>query len=245
MREAPAVPNKRENHLKQARDLLSRWRDDKCATVYRRRPWGPQVLLPDDVLTKFATWARLKTVDDLVSHSDWSHTHAAKHGDEILAILAELDEHEKLQRLAGNKKQADERKAATAERKRLEKEARVLESAQLKALKALQPPKKRASRASKKPTPALANISNTMPTVPLASQLPAAYTVLSGIYHASPTPPTPPPLLHIDAALPFAFVNNFDLAVTMAGPSILLPTYSQLERSFLNRGYAFRADVWL
>lgn len=71
MREAPAAPNRCESHPKQAHDILTRWRDEKCATVYRRRPWGPQVLLPDDTLTKFATWARLKTVSDLVDHSDW------------------------------------------------------------------------------------------------------------------------------------------------------------------------------
>ncbi|KAF7331133.1 P-loop containing nucleoside triphosphate hydrolase protein [Mycena sanguinolenta] len=48
----PPAQYRRDGHLNGVRALLTKWRSDQCATLYRRRPWGPKALLPDDVLTK-------------------------------------------------------------------------------------------------------------------------------------------------------------------------------------------------
>ncbi|KAJ7863953.1 hypothetical protein B0H14DRAFT_2574606 [Mycena olivaceomarginata] len=42
MRPATEAPNRRDQHLKDARALLTNWQDNTCATIYRRRPWGPE-----------------------------------------------------------------------------------------------------------------------------------------------------------------------------------------------------------
>ncbi|KAJ7666121.1 hypothetical protein DFH06DRAFT_1185976 [Mycena polygramma] len=224
MREAPTFPNRYNNHLKEARTLLQSWRDDTCATVYRRRPWGPDVLLPDDVLTKFATWQRLRTVTDLVEKGGWSPTHAAKHGAEILAMLALLDANAKRIRLAGNKERADAKKALTAERNRADTAAKALVSARRKAVKNLQPPKPRASR-KKKPNnpPPLADVSN-VPLAPPRHSFPVAAVQPT---FPNPYPPFPAAALpDFDIPLPFASVDNFDFDDfdldfddNMAGPS--------------------------
>ncbi|KAJ7729256.1 P-loop containing nucleoside triphosphate hydrolase protein [Mycena maculata] len=40
MRQASQAPNRREGHLNQARQLLTRWRNDTCATLYQRASPG-------------------------------------------------------------------------------------------------------------------------------------------------------------------------------------------------------------
>ncbi|KAJ7876866.1 hypothetical protein B0H14DRAFT_2567977 [Mycena olivaceomarginata] len=44
----------------------------------------------DDVLGKFASRGHAKTVEDLL-HAGWSPTHTARHGTELLAMLADYD----------------------------------------------------------------------------------------------------------------------------------------------------------
>ncbi|KAJ6615914.1 hypothetical protein B0H10DRAFT_1949506 [Mycena sp. CBHHK59/15] len=174
------------------------------------------------------SWARLQTVSDLVDTGGWSPTHASKHGTEVLAMLSGLDVTEKRERLAGNKQRADAKKAVTAERKRLENQAKTLETARIKAQKALQPPKKRASRVKPKPKPsALANVSNTALAPPII-HLPGAHSVLAHPYPSFP-PAYPPPPPDFDAPLPFASLNNFDFDDTMAGPSD--PLYTDIPQS--------------
>lgn len=200
MRPASQAPNRRNKHLKDARALLTRWRNEACATLYRRRPWGPDTLLPDTILTKFATWARLKTPADLVD-SGWSPTHAVRHGTELLTMLAELDAEEKRVRLAGNKQRADEKKAATAKRKKVEVQTKALASALSKTLKTPKPRASRAKKPKKAPSPALANVSNYPPATPLQHR-PGVYPLLPGPYlplqlplpstsHHYPTTPLP------------------------------------------------------
>ncbi|KAJ7830175.1 hypothetical protein B0H14DRAFT_2250784, partial [Mycena olivaceomarginata] len=91
------------------------WRSEKCRTVYRRRPWGPQALLPDDVLGKFASRGHAKTVEDLL-HAGWSPTHTARHGTELLAMLADYDTMFKADQAAVRKRQMEEKKAETMKR---------------------------------------------------------------------------------------------------------------------------------
>jgi hypothetical protein len=91
MNEAATVPDRREEHLKGARTRLDGWRTQTWVELYRRRPWGPTVLLPDKVLTALASKARFASVDDLIG-AGWSATHARKHGTAVLAMLHEYDE---------------------------------------------------------------------------------------------------------------------------------------------------------
>ncbi|KAK6974683.1 hypothetical protein R3P38DRAFT_2811700 [Favolaschia claudopus] len=86
----PPAQYHREDQPKGARELLTRWRADKCATTYRRRPWSPKALIPDDILTKLVTRAHLITIPDLVD-AGWSRTHAERHGEELPTMLSEFD----------------------------------------------------------------------------------------------------------------------------------------------------------
>jgi hypothetical protein len=186
MRPATEAPNRRDQHLKDARALLTNWRDNMCATIYRRRPWGPEQLLADTVLTKIATWARLRTSDDLVDAAGWSPTHAAKHGLEILAMLADLDTTQKVRHAADIREKADTRKALTAKRQKIRTVITAIGKRQRAAAKALLPPKPRASRAKPKRSPKkrpskkalpLGNASNRGPSTPLSCHQVGEWTV--------------------------------------------------------------------
>ncbi|KAJ7280748.1 hypothetical protein C8J57DRAFT_996586, partial [Mycena rebaudengoi] len=107
--------NRTKDHLKGARDLLTHWRDEKCRTLYRHRPWGPATLLPDAVLTHFAVRQYLKTPNDLME-SGWSPTHARTHGVELLSHLSDYDAKFHHARIAEIKRVADAKKAKTAKR---------------------------------------------------------------------------------------------------------------------------------
>ncbi|KAJ7466529.1 hypothetical protein FB451DRAFT_972052, partial [Mycena latifolia] len=104
-----------DDHLNGARELLTTWRTKACATLYRRRPWGPSALLPDDVLTKFANRENLNSVADLVS-AGGSPTHGKRHGPELLAMLSGYDTEYKRGKEAARKRKMEEQKAETAKR---------------------------------------------------------------------------------------------------------------------------------
>ncbi|KAG5651392.1 hypothetical protein H0H81_008858 [Sphagnurus paluster] len=87
----PSVPNRRGPHLQGARDLLQKWRSETWRTLYCRRLWGIQCLLPDAILTAFATKARLRSREDLIA-AGWSPTHCEKHGLQILHVLKVYDD---------------------------------------------------------------------------------------------------------------------------------------------------------
>lgn len=140
---------RRDKHLHGARALLTEWQSEKCWTVYRRRPWGPQALLPDDVLGKFASRGHAKTVEDLL-HAGWSPTHTVRHGTELLAMLADYDTMFKADQAAVRKRQMEEKKAETMKHQKLKKDADKLEHVRLKAIKNAQPKPPRKSRAKPK-----------------------------------------------------------------------------------------------
>ncbi|KAJ6479074.1 hypothetical protein C8R45DRAFT_906336, partial [Mycena sanguinolenta] len=90
MNEATPIGDRRDDHLKGARTRLKRWRDDTWFALYSRRPWGPDVLLPDKVLSVIAAKARFTAVADLIG-GGWSPTHAKKHGPALLEMLRDYD----------------------------------------------------------------------------------------------------------------------------------------------------------
>ncbi|KAJ7159876.1 P-loop containing nucleoside triphosphate hydrolase protein, partial [Mycena crocata] len=62
----PVNQYRRDEHLAGARALLTQWRTDKSRTVFRRRTWGSQAFLPDEVLGKIASRGHIKTIADLL-----------------------------------------------------------------------------------------------------------------------------------------------------------------------------------
>ncbi|KAF7334751.1 P-loop containing nucleoside triphosphate hydrolase protein [Mycena sanguinolenta] len=232
----PPAQYRRDAHLKGVRDLLTKWRADQCATIYRRRPWGPKALLPDEILTKFATRAHLKSPEDLIG-AGWSPTHAQRHGTELLAAMAEYDTEFKRQRDENNKRKRDEKKAETAKRQKLSKELQRAEKARLKHAAPPAPPKApkaRKSRAKPKPAgvlqptiPNLSDLSSPVPTYP--DTFPAPLELLQSITRpnlpftpARSTLPLPP--FPFAPPIPSATPQNYDmygtpqLQVQLVGP---------------------------
>ncbi|KAK6969037.1 P-loop containing nucleoside triphosphate hydrolase protein [Favolaschia claudopus] len=150
---APAAPSpsqyRREEHLQGARKLLTEWRTQLGTGLYRRRPWGLKALMPDDVLTKIATRAHLRSVADFVG-AGWSPTHAGKHGEQIVALLSQYDTDYKEARAESIKRKREEKKAETAKRQRLAKEQKALARAEKARNKP--PPQPRKSRAKPRST---------------------------------------------------------------------------------------------
>ncbi|KAK7018291.1 P-loop containing nucleoside triphosphate hydrolase protein, partial [Favolaschia claudopus] len=216
--DSPSPPSqyRREQHLKGARDLLTGWRADKCATIYRRRPWGPKALMPDEILTKIAMRAHLKSTPDLIG-AGWGPTHAARHGEEVLSMLADFDAKYRRARADEIRRRAEAKKAATAQRKQLAKEQKAIERAEKLKNRAAAPKKPRKSRAkaNSTPTPVLQpSASNFQPpstpfhahsvlpyTTPFPSfspslpeYFPEPSQLLHSIIHPPPTPFTPTPI---------------------------------------------------
>lgn len=102
---------RRGDHLKRARDALERWRLETRRTMYRKASWTATGLLPDSILTTIASNARFKTMGDLREglRQPWIFLEA--HGEEILALLRELDEVERAdrQRIATQKREVKKR----------------------------------------------------------------------------------------------------------------------------------------
>jgi hypothetical protein len=154
MDQGVSIPDRRDDHLKGARTRLECWRLDTWMALYKKRPWGYQVLLPDKVLTALATKARFRLIEDFIG-CGWSPTHARKHGPAVLAMLQDYDE--LFREFAEAEKE---------ERARLRQEQTLADRAEKKlAAKALKdaatairnntpkpPPKPRASRAKKAKT---------------------------------------------------------------------------------------------
>ena len=184
MAEGARVANRRDDHLKGARDLLQNWHITTWLKQYRRRPWGYQCLLSDTLITSIATKARFKSVEDYIN-AGWSPTHADKHGVEILAMLGEYDEGFYKKREEEKRQKADQRKQETAERRAAKREAILEERAQKRA----QPKKPRPSRAKKTVTPKPANMGTLMDTTALYLNSLAAPPTPS----AAPSTPVPRP----------------------------------------------------
>jgi len=93
----PMVPSsqgpatRRDEHLKNAKDLLFAWRLDTWMEDYSDKvPYGPSALLPDAIIEKIASNRRLATQADLAAVG-WSGSRMLKHGEDVLRCLKELD----------------------------------------------------------------------------------------------------------------------------------------------------------
>ncbi|KIK06057.1 hypothetical protein K443DRAFT_637223 [Laccaria amethystina LaAM-08-1] len=149
MAEAATIANRREAHREGARELLVNWRNKTWSELYRKRPWGVQVLLPDVVLTALASKARLKTHEDLTG-AGWSPIHARRHGEEVVEMLSQYDIKFLRRREAERVEKADKKKAETAARNLEKKERERVERLRQRELKKNLPKPPRASRSKKR-----------------------------------------------------------------------------------------------
>ncbi|KIJ62764.1 hypothetical protein HYDPIDRAFT_93350, partial [Hydnomerulius pinastri MD-312] len=81
---------RRDEPLKVAKQRLREWRYETWMEKYSQVPYGPEGLLPDNVIDRIASNARIRNVDDFKS-SGWLAGRAERHGEDILKLLKELD----------------------------------------------------------------------------------------------------------------------------------------------------------
>ncbi|KLO19328.1 P-loop containing nucleoside triphosphate hydrolase protein [Schizopora paradoxa] len=132
-----SVPESRTLHwLKGARTKLMDLRQSLKKRLYARSCLSAEALIPDTVLAKLATKARLRTIDDIRAEIGETWALMEKHGEEALAVLRELDEkrlEDKAATNAANRELAKQKRAAEkAERLRLEAEEREKQRAEAK-----------------------------------------------------------------------------------------------------------------
>lgn len=124
---------KRKKHhgdqLTDCRLFLLKWRNECWKRNYSGQLWGPNLVLPDPLLTKFATWSWVKIKEEVTSElGGWIWVD--EHLEEVLEGLAEIDtRYDEAHRVAEEEKQ---RKKAEedAERRRLVEEKRRLDEEQ-------------------------------------------------------------------------------------------------------------------
>lgn len=92
--------SRRGDHLKDARAALDSWRIKTYFKSYSPSPFTTGFILPDPVLTALASSRRISTVDDLRTLSaPWLL--AQRHGQEVIDVLARVDNAEKAERERG------------------------------------------------------------------------------------------------------------------------------------------------
>lgn len=106
---------RRGEHLKTVRAALVDWRFKTHQRRYTPSPYTAVVILPDATLTTLASNARIKTIDDMNEILNPSWVFASRHGQEVLDLLAKLDESEKDDRECEKLRKREERKKETAE----------------------------------------------------------------------------------------------------------------------------------
>jgi len=110
------VGPRREERRATCRDFLAKWRVDRWLENHTDEVWGPEVLLPDKVLTKLAATASLQTKEDIRNEVEgwwlWE-----RYSQEILDGLKAIDM--RFEALKA-KKEADR-----LEQQRIEKERRM------------------------------------------------------------------------------------------------------------------------
>ena len=81
---------RRQKRLEAAQKSLSNWRQTVWKAEYSNCIWGPEVLLPDAVLKKLASRARIKTVSDIKDEvPEWLWVD--EYGDLVLKLLEPID----------------------------------------------------------------------------------------------------------------------------------------------------------
>lgn len=143
--ETPTGPaTRRGQHLKNVRTALETWRVKLRNRKYPSSPFTPATLLPNSTLTTLASNARIKTPNDMVALLNPPWFLAARHGQEVIDLLAKLDADDKENR----------------EREKLERrEAKKQETARLREARRSQKTHERSQASASTPARALASSS--------------------------------------------------------------------------------------
>jgi hypothetical protein len=116
--------SRRQERLEACRNVLTSWRHKTWHRDFKDCVWGPSVLLPDTILTKIATRARIQTLGDINKQiPEWIW--ADEYGDAVLELLEPIDRswhEENEQKKAENKAK---RAKVSAEKKAIRDEERL------------------------------------------------------------------------------------------------------------------------
>ena len=114
---------RRGDRLADCRAFLLKWRDECWMRHYHSQLWGPNMVLPDALITKFATSSWVKTKED-VTHELSGWVWVDEHSEEVLEGLEKIDaQYDEAQRMAEVEKQ-QKKAEEVAERQRLAEEKR-------------------------------------------------------------------------------------------------------------------------
>lgn len=123
---------RRGEHLKNVKLALQRWRLKLARERYRTLT--PAGVLPDEVLSKLASNARIRTVENVIAVVGEKWMLAARLGEEVLALLKRYDDDDKLTRaadaLARKEEKAAEKKRRDEEKARLKEVEKAANRAQ-------------------------------------------------------------------------------------------------------------------
>ena len=114
-------------------DFLARWRVDCWVKNHEDEVWGPEILLPDKVLTKLAATASLKTKEDVEGEVEgwwlWE-----RYSQEVLDGLREIDERFEAIKVAKEADRLDQQRIEREQRAAvvLEEKKRALEEKERK-----------------------------------------------------------------------------------------------------------------
>ncbi|KAA1479720.1 hypothetical protein DENSPDRAFT_744356, partial [Dentipellis sp. KUC8613] len=139
---------RQKEHLAEARKALKRWHLDTWFNRYSTAPYGVKGVMPNTVLTAFASNGRWHSVEDIDSPAvNW--VWLERHGGEVLKLMWDIDE--KVRRWREHKHQAkmDAKKAETARWNAEKKRAKKDEQEWAREERKCQPPKLRALCACK------------------------------------------------------------------------------------------------
>lgn len=120
---------RRDEHLKDVRTALEQWRFEKHRDCYTPSSYTSSVLLPDPIIKKITSNARIKTIDDLKTLKP-SWVFAERHGQEVLDLLERLDQCDREQREKKAREKREEKKKETAARQETAKRQKQIDSAQ-------------------------------------------------------------------------------------------------------------------
>ena len=151
--------------MKGAQELMEKWRYETWTRLYSTRPYGPQGLLTDTVVTALASKARLSTIEDLVS-AGWGASRAKKHGDEVLQLLKAYDERFSNIRETEKRERMQAKKLETAQRNEAKRQQAIEDRALKRKERESQPKAPRPSRAKRQKMLAPSTAPNDLYTPP-------------------------------------------------------------------------------
>ena len=111
---------RRDDHLKDVRTALEQWRFEKHRDHYTPSSYTSTVLLPDPIIKKITSNARITTIDDLKTLKP-SWIFAEWHGQEVLDILERLDQDDRELKEKKEQEKFEAKKKETAARQEIAK----------------------------------------------------------------------------------------------------------------------------